>query len=230
MNFGRPDINLAVESYRALALNYDTSCARVSGIRAETIALLGLRAGDCVLDVACGTGLSFPQLQAEVGSHGTVIGVELSPEMCGVARARVSQYAWHNVHVIERNALNADLRGHEFDALLFHYTHDVLRQPDALAHLFARAKPYARVAVAGMKKADAWCAPLTLFAMWRARNYLTTYEGLRAPWSHLRQWVQDFRWRSTLFGTGYIGWGHVTTGRLAAASKPADSLETGAPC
>ncbi len=215
MNFGKPDANQAIENYRAIALNYDASCVRVSSIRSETIALLGLRSGDCVLDVACGTGLSFLQLCAGVGRYGSVVGVELSPEMGRQARARIERHGWDNVQVIEGDVLGADLREHRFDALLFHYTHDVLRQPEALARLFAQARPYARVAVAGFKKADAWLAPLTWFAMWRARNYLTTYEGLQAPWSYLRQWVPEFQWRSTLLGTGYIGWGHVSTNPVA---------------
>jgi ubiquinone/menaquinone biosynthesis C-methylase UbiE len=210
MNFGKPNINRAIVNYRDLALNYDASCERVVNIRSETVALLGLRSGDCVVDVACGTGLSFPQLRAGVGGYGRVVGVELSPEMCRVARERVERHKWHNIQVIEGDVLRTDLGSQRFDAFLFHYTHDVLRQPEALARLFAHAKPNARGAVAGMKKADARLAPLTWFAMWRARNYLTTFEGLKTPWSHLvMHWVPDFQWRSTLLGTRYIGWGHV---------------------
>ena len=58
MNFGQPNPQLAVLNYRSLAPEYDTACTRISSIREETIALLGLRRGDRVLDVASGTGLS----------------------------------------------------------------------------------------------------------------------------------------------------------------------------
>ena len=35
---------------------------------------LGLRPGDCVLDLACGTGLNFPHLREFVGDQGQVVG------------------------------------------------------------------------------------------------------------------------------------------------------------
>jgi ubiquinone/menaquinone biosynthesis C-methylase UbiE len=216
MNFGYPDINRAIANYSSLARNYDASCGRIATLRSETVALLGLRSGDCVVDVACGTGLSFPPLRAGVGRHGAVVAVELSPEMCRAARERIERHEWHNIQVIQGDVLGTDFGSLRFDAFLFHYTHDVLRQPEALRRLFAHAKPYARVGVAGLKTAEAWLAPLTWFAMWRARKYLTTFEGLHAPWSHLVHWVPDFEWRSTLLGTGYLGWGHVATTEGAA--------------
>lgn len=228
MNLGSPNANQAIINYRSLAQDYDASCERVGRIRMETVALLGLRSGDCVLDVGCGTGLSFPLLRAGVGVHGTVVGVELSPEMCRAARERIERHGWRNVQAIETNVVQADFGAHRFDALLFHYTHDVLRQPEALAHLFSHARLNARVAVAGMKKANAWLAPLSWFAMWRARKYLTTFEGLEVPWNNLIRWVPDFQWRPTLLGTGYIGWGHV------APAEPAPGVTAishgSAPC
>ena len=42
--------------------------------------------GDAVLDVACGTGLSFPLLEEAIGPAGRLVGVELSPEMAAIAR------------------------------------------------------------------------------------------------------------------------------------------------
>ncbi len=209
MNFDCPDSARAVVNYRELARHYDASCRRVASLRCEAIALLGLRRGDCVLDVACGTGLSFPALRAAVGEHGSVVGVELSPDMCALAKERIRNAGWENVFIVHADALTADLGPHYFDTLLFHFTHDVLRQPKALERLLSRAKPNARIAVAGFKAAPKWAALATGFAMWRARKYLTTYEGIVAPWSYLTTWVLDFQWQPRLLGTGYIGWGNV---------------------
>ena len=214
MNFGPPDPSLAVQNYQALAGNYDASCTRIASIRDETIALLGLRNGDRVLDVACGTGLSFMQLRSAVGDMGQVTGIELSPEMCALARQRINAATWSNVSVTEGNALTAQVThqaGAPFDAVLFHYTQDVLRQPAAIGRLLSLCRPGARVAVAGFKSAPLWAAPVTVIAMWRGRKYMTTYEGISAPWDHLASMLGDFQWQSRLLGTGYVGWGHVAT-------------------
>jgi SAM-dependent methyltransferase len=42
---------------------------------------LGLREGDSVLDAGCGTGRALAPLRAAVGERGTVLGVDLTPEM-----------------------------------------------------------------------------------------------------------------------------------------------------
>jgi ubiquinone/menaquinone biosynthesis C-methylase UbiE len=45
-----------------------------------------LQIGDRVLDVACGTGAVTRAAAAKVGSSGSVVGLDISPEMLGVAR------------------------------------------------------------------------------------------------------------------------------------------------
>ena len=217
MNFGKPDQTLAVARYARLAKNYDTSCKRITPIRDEAIALLGLRAGDSVLDVACGTGLSFPLLYSGVGANGNVVGIELSPHMSALARCRAADIDGRCIRVVEGRANELSLDEIRFDAVLFHYTHDVLRNADELAHLFASVKPGARVAVAGTKQGSAWALPLSLITLFRARNYLTTYEGMQKPWSHLPRWVPDFRWQTRQAGTSYVGWGHVSV--IAASNS-----------
>ncbi|MFB6977305.1 class I SAM-dependent methyltransferase [Streptomyces scopuliridis] len=48
---------------------------------AAAVADLGLRPGDAVLDAGCGTGRALPPLRDAVGVRGTVLGVDLTPEM-----------------------------------------------------------------------------------------------------------------------------------------------------
>jgi SAM-dependent methyltransferase len=47
---------------------------------------LGLRAGQTALDAGCGTGRALPHLRGAVGPGGTVLGVDLTPEMLATAR------------------------------------------------------------------------------------------------------------------------------------------------
>ncbi|NLU68737.1 methyltransferase domain-containing protein [Streptomyces sp. HNM0574] len=49
------------------------------------VAEMGLRPGDTVLDAGCGTGRALAALRAAVGAEGTVLGVDLTPEMIDTA-------------------------------------------------------------------------------------------------------------------------------------------------
>jgi demethylmenaquinone methyltransferase/2-methoxy-6-polyprenyl-1,4-benzoquinol methylase len=178
-------------------------------LRRRTIDRLKLRAGDTVLDVACGTGLSFDLLHDAVGDSGHIIGVELSPEMIELARRRVAEAGWKNVTLIESDMASVVL-SHQLDAILFNFTHDVLRSKPALANIFASARGGARVALAGMKYPPRWMAPVNYVVRAQARPYMTTFEGLAAPWDLATDYLQSFERESALFGTAYIGWGRVS--------------------
>ena len=59
-----------------------------------TLEEVGLRRGDRVLDVACGTGTVARQAKARLGEEGTVVGVDLSPAMLAVARRVAPDIDW----------------------------------------------------------------------------------------------------------------------------------------
>lgn len=203
-----PDPRRAIERYRAHAAGYDASAARTLPLRRRTIAALALAPGQIVLDVACGTGLSFPLLEQGVGPGGQVVGVELSPDMLALARARCVREGWRNVTLVESAMESAEIPA-GVDAVLLNFAHDVLRSPPALERIFAAARPGARVAVAGMKLAPWWLAPVNLVVLAKARPYMTTVAGLGRPWSLLAAYLDHFEWTPALFHTGYIGWGRA---------------------
>jgi ubiquinone/menaquinone biosynthesis C-methylase UbiE len=203
-----PDAAKAVAQYRQHAGDYDASAQRTMRLRVRTIEKLGLRPGDRVLDVACGTGLSFPLLREAVGAHGAVIGIDVSPDMMDLARRRVVHAGWQNVTLLEAPVDSAGIPG-PLDAVLFNFTHDVMRSTAALARIFAATAPGARVAIAGMKYLPWWMAPLNVVVRAKARPYMTTFEGLEAPWNLTLPYLSGFRWTPALFGIAYIGWGRV---------------------
>ena len=207
-----PDRDLAIARYRSLASGYDSSTRFVARMRRTAIGLLSPRAGEVVLDVACGTGPMLPELARRVGAHGRVIGIEQSPEMIAIARARVQRERVESVvTLIEAPAEEVRLE-HVADCLLFFYTHDVLQSPLALERLFRHARPGARVVAAGARFQQGWWAPpLNLWTAWRARRYLTTYAGLGRPWRHLERHCRDFRpIASNFLGTSYLGSGTLS--------------------
>ena len=95
-----------MDRYRSGAL-YDLLSFERSVYRAGRMAaidLLGLRAGDRVLDLACGTGLSFEPLIDRIGPTGSLVGVDASPQMLARAGARVQRQGWRNVRLVLANA------------------------------------------------------------------------------------------------------------------------------
>lgn len=204
----QPDPGLAVAKYRRHAAGYDASARRTMALRRRVVGMLALRPGETVIDVACGTGLSLPLLREAVGSAGRVIGIEVSPDMIAIARARCAEAGWRNVCLIEAPVEEADA-GAKFDAALFNYTHDVLQSPRALERLFSFARPGARVAIAGIKHPPHWLFPLRLYRLLKARPYVTTLEGLDRPWRLVEARLANLRVRSVLLGTNYLAYGTV---------------------
>ena len=187
-------------------------------IRARAIEKLDLRPGDRVLDVACGTGLSFPLLREAVGAEGEVVGIEVSPEMIGLARQRVTEAGWQNVTLLEASIESADIPG-PLDSVLFNFTHDILRSPPALKRIFAVVGPNARIAIAGMKYVPWWMAPVNVVVRAKARPYMTTFEGLDKPWDLALPYLSEFEWFPELFGICYIGWGWVHKAESAVFAR-----------
>jgi arsenite methyltransferase len=193
--------------YRRHAREYDASAQRTMALRRRTIDRLALWSGDTVLDVGCGTGLSFPLLLDAVGDSGLVIGVESSPEMLALARERTAAADWPNAILIESRIEDVVLP-RIVDAVLFNYTHDVLRSPAALGNVFRQAKSGAPIAAAGIKHPPRWLDPLRLYRRFKSRACYNSSEGLDAPWDLLAALVPDLQVELTLFGTGFIAWGH----------------------
>ncbi|RKE22427.1 class I SAM-dependent methyltransferase [Streptomyces sp. TLI_171] len=63
------------------AARWDSKYPDDSPRYAAAIADTGLTTGQFVLDAGCGTGRALPLLRAAVGPTGTVLGVDLTPEM-----------------------------------------------------------------------------------------------------------------------------------------------------
>ncbi len=198
----------AIRRYRRHAASYDASAARTEPLRRRTIAKLALRPGDVVVDVGCGTGLSFDLVESAIGPGGRLVGIEQSPEMMALARERVAARGWQNVTLVEAPVEDAAVAG-PATALLFNFVHDVLQSPPALARLFAAAAPGARVACQGMKLFPWWAAPANLFVLAKARPYMTTFANLSRPWTAFAPFVPRIERETTMLGMGYIAWGKV---------------------
>jgi ubiquinone/menaquinone biosynthesis C-methylase UbiE len=203
-----PNRSTALRQYRSRARIYDLELALFEPVRQRAIELLRLKKGDSVLDVGCGTGLSLTALEGLVGAEGSIIGIEQSPEMLERARTRATENNWTNIAFISASVEEAAIP-READAALFHFTHDIMRTPAAVANVVGHLKPGARVVAAGLKWAPIRTMPLNLFVWNAAMRSTSTLEGLARPWSNLEPLVADLQVEQMLGGTVYVASGIV---------------------
>jgi ubiquinone/menaquinone biosynthesis C-methylase UbiE len=196
----------ALAQYRRRAAVYNTELTLFEPIRRTTIERLALRRGATVIDVGCGTGLSLPLLHRAVGAAGHVVGIEQCPEMLAQARDCVRQHRWRNVTLIQSPAEDAALACRA-DAALFHFTHDILREPRALANVTAALRPGARVAASGLQWANVWAWPLNLFVLGAALHSVSSLEGLNRPWSLLAESLEEMTVEPLLGGAVFLAQG-----------------------
>lgn len=169
---------------------------RITGISA-----LRLRPGALVLDIGCGTGLSFPLLQQAVGRTGRIVGVDASTDMLAQAGAKAERRGWMNIDLENADAttltpgwLNGRLgpeRGPDgAEAVLFTYSLSLMRDwPEAWRAATAAAQPGARVAVVDMQTPT---GPATLFApLARLACALGGSDITAHPWTALEQECTD---------------------------------------
>ncbi len=178
-----------LEPYRVIAPFYDVlslewpvyRAGRVAGIEA-----LELRPGDTVLDVGCGTGLSFPLLAQAVGPTGHVIGIDVSPQMLAVAQRRTKRLASRVTLLCTdataaRDPAWAAVGVLDPDAVLFTYSLSLMKPWRRAWHLVRSVTdPTAKFAIVDVALPDgraAVCGPLARAACWMGRSDIRAH-----PW------------------------------------------------
>jgi demethylmenaquinone methyltransferase/2-methoxy-6-polyprenyl-1,4-benzoquinol methylase len=190
--------------------------------RRAGLALLGLRPGDVVLDVGCGTGLDFALLEAAVGPAGLIIGVDVSSSMLARAVTRVRRGGWDNVRLVRADAARADLAGLAgpggADAVVFAYSLSVIRRGSAAwAAALVATRPGGRVAVVDTAMPTgrwAWQTPLARLACTAGGVDLR-----RETWRWVARDTTDVVQRVLRGGHIRLAAGTVPAGRDAAADR-----------
>jgi ubiquinone/menaquinone biosynthesis C-methylase UbiE len=204
------DLERSAAHYRSLAPRYDHFTRRINRIRERAIEALGLQAGQRVLDAGCGTGWCIPLLARRIGPTGAVIAFDPSPDMLAIARTRTRD-ANAPIDLLRASAEDVVLP-QPVDAILFSYTHDLIRSRTALDNLLRQARPGAMVAATSTKLYAPWLFPANWYLRLSHREYITNFDGFEAPWSLLETYLDDFRVDTRGWTQHYIATGRIRAG------------------
>jgi ubiquinone/menaquinone biosynthesis C-methylase UbiE len=208
-----------INVYRKKAKHYDLTSRlypapgypqRAQRLRA--VEALGLRAGDSVIDIACGTGLNFPLIEEAIGPDGRIVGVDLTDAMLTQAQDRIQTNGWSNISLVQSDAVDFDFPT-EVDAILSTYA---LTQVPGCAEVIARGAAAlsagGRWVVLDLKVPDNTPRWLTQLGTATVRPFAAIDEWtMRRPWQTIRAAVQqqlaDVCWTELFFGTAFLAAG-----------------------
>jgi ubiquinone/menaquinone biosynthesis C-methylase UbiE len=211
-----------IEVYRKKARHYDVTSRLYPapgypqrGQRLRAVQALGLRPGDTVIDLACGTGLNFPLLQQAVGPEGRIIGVDLTDAMLARAQDRIKASDWGNVSLVQ-----ADAAGFGFPAgiaaiLSTYALTQVPECAEVIAHGTAALAAGGRWAVLDLKVPGRTPAWLTQLGTATVRPFAAIDDWLaRRPWEAIRAAMQaelaGFTWTELCLGTAFLATGSAS--------------------
>jgi ubiquinone/menaquinone biosynthesis C-methylase UbiE len=208
-----------IETYRKKAKHYDATAwlypapgypHRAQRVRA--VQALGLRAGDTVIDLACGTGDNFPLIEKAIGPDGRIIGVDMTDAMLACAQDRIEKNGWSNISLVESDAAAFDFPA-EVNAILSTYA---LTQVPECAKVIANGAAVlsagGRWVVLDLKIPDNTPRWLTQLGTSIVRRFASIDEWkMRRPWEAIREameeQVADSTWTELFLGTAFLAAG-----------------------
>jgi demethylmenaquinone methyltransferase/2-methoxy-6-polyprenyl-1,4-benzoquinol methylase len=132
--FARQPLATVIDRYDRLAPWYrfaEPSILLRPGFRRQAVARLGLKAGQSVLEIGCGTGRNLRFLREAVGASGRVTGVDVFAGMLAQADKTVMRHGWQNVRLIEQDASTLAL-DEPVDVVYFSLSYSVLPDRDVV--------------------------------------------------------------------------------------------------
>jgi len=169
------------------------------------LAALAPRPGERILDLGCGGGATTARIVNAVGPGGAVTGIDISPDLLAVARARPGNEA---ATFLEGDAQGWDFAAGAYDALFSRFGCMFFADPPAaFANLRLALKPGARTVLTVWRDlgANPWAAlPAAVAAevLGPAEDqFLSAAPGAPGPFA----WADPMIFRPILEGAGFSG-------------------------
>jgi ubiquinone/menaquinone biosynthesis C-methylase UbiE len=214
-----------IETYRKKAKHYDITSRLYpapgypqQAQRLRAVQALCLRAGDRVVDIACGTGLNFALIEKAIGPEGRIVGVDLTDAMLAHAQDRIETNGWRNISLVQADAVDFEYPT-AVDAILSTYAlSQVPECAEVIAHGAAALSEGGRWVVLDLKIPDNTPRWLAQFGTAVVRHFASIDEWtIRRPWEAIRAAMQeelaDLSWTELFFGTAFMAAGSRTTAR-----------------
>lgn len=208
-----------IETYRKKAKHYNVTSRLYPApgypqqiYRVRAVRALGLRPGDTVVDMACGTGQNFPLIEQAIGPAGRIVGVDLTDAMLAQAGRRVESNGWSNVSLVQGDAASFESPT-EVDAILSTYAlSQVPECGEVIAHGAAALAGGGRWVVLDLKAPELAPRWLTQLGMAVARPFASIDQWVeRRPWETIRAAMEeelvDVSWTELFLGTAFLAVG-----------------------
>jgi demethylmenaquinone methyltransferase/2-methoxy-6-polyprenyl-1,4-benzoquinol methylase len=213
-----------IGTYRKKAKHYDITSRLYpapgypqGAHRRGAVQALGLRPGDSVIDIGCGTGLNFPLIEEVIGPGGRIVGVDLTDAMLAHAEARMETNGWSNISLVQADAAAFDFPTGVGAILSTYALSQVPECAEVIAHGAEALSEGGRWVVLDLKVPDnapAWMGrlgtgivrPFASIDVWVVRR----------PWETIREAMRDeladVSWTDLCFGTAFLAAGSRGTG------------------
>ena len=230
-----------IETYRKKAKHYDITSRfypapgypqRAQRLRA--VQALDLRPGDCVVDIACGTGLNFPLIEQMIGPNGRIVGVDFTDAMLAQAQLRLETNGWSNISLVQADAASFDFPT-GVDAILSTYALcQVPECAEVIAHGAAALSHGGRWVVLDLKLPDNAPRWPTQLGVAIVRHFASIDEWImRRPWeaisAAMREELADVSWAELAFGTAFLAGGSRVPGTAGVRTLEDGQASSAAP-
>jgi ubiquinone/menaquinone biosynthesis C-methylase UbiE len=172
-------------------------------MRQTLIAMMDLKPGMRVLDVACGAGANFPYIIEKIGTTGQLVGTDYSQDMLDSAEAQfIMGKGWDNITLVQGDAAQMHF-DEPFDAVICTLGFAVIPAwEQAMARAYDLLKPGGIFGIGDLKESDRWYT-LPIRFITDIMDVVIIADSTRKAWEKLATFEGEYRFQDLFHGYLY---------------------------